>query len=456
MNPAAAMDARIFRKRKGTSMTEEHGPPSSSPHPRRAILFVNDRGVGAGAGIATMRQMQSLLNAGHSVGLAYSNAASPQHADGALQSFRDLPGNFLGLFPLSPVLSLAEPPKLDWLQDRAFDQLATAISEIAPDLVIFSNLHGANWPVRWLLETRKLGVRVAAYTHDLFFLTGRCAHPLACVKYLTMCDETCPSPWEYPVQLPHLLSEQWQQRQDAFTGPDPIPILTNSTWTTDKVRRRFPKHPHIHCLHLGLDDIAFTPHNREYSRHLLDLPPDRFVVLICAQFFGYGPKGCGLLRTVIDGLMQRLPDAHILLIGNLTGGWEDLSEHDRITHHTNVRTEWMPVIFSASDLYVMFSLAETFGQTALEASACAIPVVAFAAGGIVDIARNGVNAITIEDFSPETLLTTVRELHDDGPRRRALGRAGRRLVSEHFSMEAQSQRWEDELAALFPPEGPSP
>ncbi len=52
----------------------------------------------------------------------------------------------------------------------------------------------------------------------------------------------------------------------------------------------------------------------------------------------------------------------------------------------------MPEIYSAADLFVGTSLAESFGQTYCEASACGIPIVAFNTGGIPDIARHAVNA----------------------------------------------------------------
>lgn len=428
-------------------MTPSPSEPAAAP--RRTVLFVNDRGFVAGAGIATRRQMLSLAGAGHAVALAFAADLAPHHTEAESAAFQDLPGQFLGYHPLPPVPRLLEEPKLGWLQDRAFDRLRAAIETVAPDLVVFGNLHGANWPVRWLSLTRDLGVAVAAYTHDLFYLTGRCAHPVDCRKHLTGCDETCPTPSEYPPQLPHQIRAQWEERETAFTGDAPIPILTNSDWTTRMVRERFPAHPAVRRLPLGLDEILFAPQIKSVARGLLKLPGDGFVVLICAWNYDYGPKGGALLHAIRDGILA-LPGAHILLIGSSGRDISDITGDPRVTHLTNLHPDLMPLAYSAADVYAMFSSRETFGQTALEAAACAAPIVAFAAGGVVDIARDGINARVIRDFSAEALIGAIAALYHDAPLRRAMGRAGRAIAATEYSLAAQARGWEAMLADLLP------
>jgi glycosyltransferase involved in cell wall biosynthesis len=45
------------------------------------------------------------------------------------------------------------------------------------------------------------------------------------------------------------------------------------------------------------------------------------------------------------------------------------------------------LIYRAADVFVIPSLEEAFGQTALEAVACGTVVAGFAVGGIVDIVK---------------------------------------------------------------------
>src|SRR5207247_9370713 len=47
------------------------------------------------------------------------------------------------------------------------------------------------------------------------------------------------------------------------------------------------------------------------------------------------------------------------------------------------------LFYSAVDVFVMPSRAETFGNTAMEAMACGSPVVAYPAGGLVEVVEHG-------------------------------------------------------------------
>ena len=51
---------------------------------------------------------------------------------------------------------------------------------------------------------------------------------------------------------------------------------------------------------------------------------------------------------------------------------------------------------------------EDFGMTAAEALACGTPVIAYGAGGITEIARNGVHGILYPEQLPETLAEALR------------------------------------------------
>ena len=66
--------------------------------------------------------------------------------------------------------------------------------------------------------------------------------------------------------------------------------------------------------------------------------------------------------------------------------------------------------YAAMDTFVIPSLQEAFGQTALEAIACGIPVVGFRAGGIPDTVRNGVNGLTASSGDIKALADAINHL----------------------------------------------
>ena len=71
---------------------------------------------------------------------------------------------------------------------------------------------------------------------------------------------------------------------------------------------------------------------------------------------------------------------------------------------------------------------ETFGQTLQEAAASAIPVVAPAAGGPLDLVDHGVTGFLAEPGSEAAITAAVARLAADPGLRTAQGRAGHRKV----------------------------
>jgi phosphatidylinositol alpha 1,6-mannosyltransferase len=72
--------------------------------------------------------------------------------------------------------------------------------------------------------------------------------------------------------------------------------------------------------------------------------------------------------------------------------------------------------------------AETFCQAVQEALASGVPVVAPAAGGLVDLVRHGVNGWLFPSGRPDLLRGAVAELTTDPARRAVMGRAARASV----------------------------
>ena len=101
----------------------------------------------------------------------------------------------------------------------------------------------------------------------------------------------------------------------------------------------------------------------------------------------------------------------------------------------------MLFLYQASDVFLNLSTEEAFGQTMLEAAACELPIVAFDAGGVPEIARNGINAQIAEVGDVERVCELLREMCGDPEKRESLGRAGRKIVLAEFSLQRQAENW---------------
>jgi glycosyltransferase involved in cell wall biosynthesis len=104
-------------------------------------------------------------------------------------------------------------------------------------------------------------------------------------------------------------------------------------------------------------------------------------------------------------------------------------------------------IFHDMDLSVTTHRNEGFGIVHLESMAAGTPVVSYHNGGVVEIIRNGGGVLV--DGGTADFAETVRTLLNDDERRYALGREGRKVVEELFSIDAMSRNHLDYYRSFF-------
>ncbi len=100
-----------------------------------------------------------------------------------------------------------------------------------------------------------------------------------------------------------------------------------------------------------------------------------------------------------------------------------------------------PGFFAALDAFAMPSRTDSFGIVFLEAWANGLPVVAAAAGGVVEVVEHGRTGVLVPFGAVEELASAIGGLLADPARARGMGEAGRALVARGYS-------WDDRFATL--------
>jgi phosphatidylinositol alpha-1,6-mannosyltransferase len=100
----------------------------------------------------------------------------------------------------------------------------------------------------------------------------------------------------------------------------------------------------------------------------------------------------------------------------------------------------LPALYNAADLYVGASrrhdlLAEGFGISLVEASACGLAVVGGRSGGVPDAVREGETGILVDPDDPEAVAAGINRLLGDAALRQRLGAAGRRAVETFYNWD---------------------
>ena len=146
-------------------------------------------------------------------------------------------------------------------------------------------------------------------------------------------------------------------------------------------------------------------------------------------------KRVDAVMAVFDRIRRRVP-ARLLLVGD----GPDLpmalrlareAGHGSDVHAVGAQEDVLPLL-SVSDVFLLPSAQESFGLAALEAMACAVPVVASRVGGLPEVIEHGVTGYLHPPEALDEMADSVVLLLTNEARRRAMGVEAARQVGERF------------------------
>ena len=159
----------------------------------------------------------------------------------------------------------------------------------------------------------------------------------------------------------------------------------------------------------------------------------------------------GLRGLIIGGLERNVAiDYNRQYLNKLHSLVKSLDLDDKIIF-TGFRDD-VPRLLAALDVVVhASSTPEPFGLVVIEGMAAGKPVVATAAGGILDIIEDGVNGLLVPMKDSESMAQAILYLISNPSKAKQMGMAARRHVTREFSvqhqMEAVEKLYDSVLAA---------
>ena len=197
----------------------------------------------------------------------------------------------------------------------------------------------------------------------------------------------------------------------------------------------------------GVDTDHFRPRSRAAARRRLGLPADEPLVLYVGRIEPL--KGIDILLRAAAEMEGRFC---LLVVGGdskdsrrkseLRRLAEEIGITERVFFQDAVSHERLPLYYNAADICVVPSYYESFGLVALEAMACAVPVVASRVGGLLETVRDGETGYLVPWRCPEPFAERLEMLLANEPLRRSLGRMARAAV-ERFRWSEVATRVED-------------
>jgi glycosyltransferase involved in cell wall biosynthesis len=208
----------------------------------------------------------------------------------------------------------------------------------------------------------------------------------------------------------------------------------------------------VSVIYNGLDLKRLAPQtfSRAETLGLLGLdsetdPPRRFISIVANM--RHEVKDHRMFLRAARRVVEVVPDAAFLLAGEgeLTGSLRELAAELGIHERTYFlgRCERVAELLSVSEICVLSSKAEGFSNSILEYMAAGRPVVATNVGGAAELIREGETGYLVPAGDDEMMAARLIDLLRDPNRSRMMGDAGKRIVEEQVSCEAQLSRTED-------------
>lgn len=208
-------------------------------------------------------------------------------------------------------------------------------------------------------------------------------------------------------------------------------------------------HDRLKTIHPGVDHGAFTPGDAEAARARLGLMGKR-VLLAVGRIQPL--KGFDLaLRALAELRTASRHDVVLVIVGGASGAGgsaelarlralaSDLGIEQHVRFEGPQPHRLLPVYYRAADAVVVCSHSESFGFAALEAHACARPVVATAVGGLAFIVEDGSSGFLLGTREPRLFAERLLAILEDDELRRRLGREGSRRAAAFSWAGASAQ-----------------
>jgi glycosyltransferase involved in cell wall biosynthesis len=219
--------------------------------------------------------------------------------------------------------------------------------------------------------------------------------------------------------------------------------------------------------HLSPSQVISIPTGVDLQR-FQPMPPDESLrrrlglqnqgPLVGAVTFLRAEKGMEVLIESIKLLKKAIPTIECLIIGDGKG---KLTLSARIrelglescVHLVGFRQD-VPALLSLLDVVVIPSFEEGIPQSLTQALAMERPVVASAVGGVPEVVKDGVTGLLVPPRNPDILSEKIDFLLQHPAVGVRMGKAGRQVIQERYSMECMLNQTEHLYRRLFQPVSP--
>jgi glycosyltransferase involved in cell wall biosynthesis len=277
---------------------------------------------------------------------------------------------------------------------------------------------------------------------DMWPLTGHCTHSFECERWKTGCG-SCPILSDYPQLQWDTTAVLWKIKKSVYAHSD-INVVAPSKWIAEVAQQspllgRFS----IHRIPNGVDTSVFRPVNKQAARKLIGVDQGKRIILFSSHLIMNPHKGGIYMREALSRLAETLDidNVLVLIVGRGAESWkQQLRFEVKLMGHIT-DDKFMAAVYSAADMFVLPTLADTFPNGVLESMACGTPPITFNVGGCPELVRHMETGYLAAHKDVGDLANGMKLLLKDKELGEKLGQRAVQVVGQEYTQELEGNRF---------------
>ncbi len=302
------------------------------------------------------------------------------------------------------------------------------------DLIHLHIIHSGFFSLRHLPELTKQKPTVWTL-HDPWALTGHCIHPFECDRWKIGCG-SCPD-LKTPFSMRRDNTKfQFSYKKESYENSD-LDIVVASKWMKDMVEASpMLRNAHVHVIPFGLDLTYFSPLDSKKARMRFGIPEEAIVLSFRAEDEPF--KGLSYIIEALEKLKGNDP-IYLLTLSSARLKKRVSNRFQIVELGWVYDQEIVRDVYRACDIFLMPSLAESFGMMAVEAMACEKPVIVFEGTALPDVTFAPEVGIAVPNRDSHALSEAIQRLIDHPEERIERGKKCREIAEKVYSEKAHVQ-----------------
>lgn len=278
----------------------------------------------------------------------------------------------------------------------SFPILGTNVSRMdqikKADIIYIHWVQGGFLTLANIEQLAKLGKPIITFMHDMWSFTGGCHYSFTCEKFKSRCNNCQMFPNNKMIDWPAL---EFNKKLKLYSRYSNLYFVSPSEWLFNCAKQALmTKDKAVFYIPNIISNKQFKPFDKNIARHILNIDVKETVIAFGAVYLDSPYKGWVYLKKALEILhtYQHIKKISILIFGSRYSKQIANSIPFRTKFMGYLRDEYSTsLVYNASDIYVVPSLADNQPTTVMESLCCGTPVVGFNIGGIPDMIKHKEN-----------------------------------------------------------------